>query len=140
MHGRLSVLGMVLTLLSFSLPSRADENEFASPVNRIFIPSAFDGGDAVEVILHGSYPNSCYRAGRTGAEVDEAAKTIVVWATSTLAPEQFCQQTFVSFLQVVNVGVLAGGRYTVIYRDNDTVRTQLDVRGTCNGSREQSMQ
>lgn len=128
MRGRLSLaVGTALALIA-SMNARGDDREFPSPVDRIFIPSAFDQDDVVELILHGSYPNSCYRAGRTGAHVDETSKTITVWAMSTLSDEPFCQQTFVSFLQVVKIGTLKGGRYTVLYRDGEA-RTQLDVKG-----------
>lgn len=101
--------------------------EIASPVNRIFIPNGFDDNDNVEIVVHGEFANTCYQVDKTGAEVDTAKKEIKVWGTSLKYTSGACLQVVTPFIQVVKVGTVEEGDYTVTYKNAPEVKTALHV-------------
>lgn len=128
MHARTA---LALIFFLFAPFGHAEENptEVPSPVERIFVPHGFDDNDDVEIIMHGDLKDTCHHIGRTGADVDEEAKHITVWASAYVyEANEGCAQTEAPFLQTVRVGLLKPGRYTVSYRDDASLQSEFNVR------------
>jgi hypothetical protein len=126
-----SALLIGLGLISLATPSLArNPQEIASPVEKIFVPNGFDDNDSVEIVLHGEFPNSCYRTGKTGAKVDYATSTITVWGTSYLyeAANVSCAQVITPFIQVVKLGVIKKGTYNIVYKDDSAVTKGMLIK------------
>jgi len=98
-----------------------------APVDAIFVPSGFDDNDNVEVVIHGTFPDGCYRVGSASAEVDEEKRRITVSATSVLDPDEYCVQSLTPFIQAVPLGLLKQGNYQVVYANNPEVMEHLAV-------------
>jgi hypothetical protein len=88
-----------------------------SPVERVFVPLGFDDNDAVEVVLHGHFPSSCYKTGDVSATVDEATRTVTIEATSYLYDGARCASMMVPFTQTAQLGLVKVGTYTVVVDD-----------------------
>lgn len=128
----LLVLGVSLSLVSLSglaQQARADGDPVvvAAPVERVFVPHGFDDNDNVEVVIHGHFRNSCYKAGGSTAKVDHARKLITISPKALFYPRGACAQMLVPYLEAVKVGVLSHGNYTVEIEDTDLAEKLLVV-------------
>jgi len=95
-----------------------------APVERVFVPLGFDSNDNVEVVLHGHFPNTCYKLGPALYSVDEATKTVEIEALSYQYAGG-CAQLMVPFTQSVSVGLLKEGDYTVTVKQRPDARTSI---------------
>lgn len=96
---------------SFAAPKEID-----SPIEKVFVPDGFDNNDNVEVVLYGHFPTSCYKVGNTTARVE--GKTIFIHSTSyeyqrDPSSPLACADIVVPFKQVVKLGVVPTGTFTV---------------------------
>lgn len=89
--------------------------EILAPVEKIFMAEGFDDNDNVEVSLYGNFPDTCYRVGPTGFDVDHETKTVKIWAKAYdySSPNTMCMDVLTPFLLKVSVGVLKEGVYKV---------------------------
>ena len=78
----------------------------------LFVPKGFDDNDKVEIVLDGYMPSTCYRQAEPTFTVDVAAKVITVQAMAKVY-EGPCLLVLVPYTEVVNVGSLPKGDYTV---------------------------
>ena len=115
----LSAFGaMFLAMPTFSAQAATISPEIVvSPVNKGFVPLGFDDNDNTEIIVHGEFPNTCYKTGPVSAIVDEATKTIVVDARS-YRYSGACAEMLVPFIQVAKVGVVTKGDYKIEVYDH----------------------
>jgi hypothetical protein len=115
---RTTYLGLLSTLLcafaSFAAAA-GDPNpaEVPSPINKIFVPLGWDDNDNVEIVLHGEFVNACYRVANSKYSVDHTKKQITITATSYKYSGDACAEIVLPFLQIVKVGILMQGQYTV---------------------------
>lgn len=102
-----------------------------APVDEIFVPLGFDDNDQVEVILHGDFDNSCARITNTHVAVDQATKRITVSADyrqyDPASQSQLCLQVVLPFIEVVKLGELPAGHYTVELATDAAVTAELEV-------------
>jgi hypothetical protein len=126
----ITVLASCLLTFTARGSAKATPEQIPSPIQKIFIPNGFDDNDNVEVVLHGEYPNTCYRTGKSGAKIDEETKTITVWATSYRygSAGTFCAQVITPFIQVVKVGLVNRGNYRVVYNEDANIARNLTVK------------
>lgn len=113
-----AALGSVLfpVLAKSATPSRIARNPSVvhAPVQKVFVPVGFDDNDNAEIVVHGYFPNSCYKAGQVTAEVDEEKRKITVHAKSFLYPTSVCLQMVIPFTESVKLGVLKSGNYDIV--------------------------
>lgn len=97
-------------------PSRLARNPSVvhAPVQKVFVPVGFDDNDNAEIVVHGYFPNSCYKAGQVTAEVDATNRKITVHAKAYLYPASFCLQMILPFTESIKLGVLKPGNYDII--------------------------
>lgn len=84
-----------------------------APVEKVFTPFGFDDNDDSEVVLHGHFPNSCYKVGPAKATTDVATRTIYVDAHSWRYPGAICTQMIVPFTQTIKLGPVPVGEYQI---------------------------
>ena len=100
-----------------------------SPIEKVFVPQGFDDNDNVEVVLHGHFPNSCYKVGPVTAQFDAATNTYTVEARSYYyTGGMLCAQMVVPFIQTASLGLAAQGTYKVVVKGRPVVEARpLDV-------------
>lgn len=85
-----------------------------APIEKAFVPMGFDDNDKVEVIVHGHFPNSCYKMGPTAARVDQARKVISISAQAYYYKGAVCAQMVVPFIKSVELnGFVPAGNYRI---------------------------
>lgn len=100
-----------------------------APVQKIYVPNGFDSNDNVQVVMSGTFPNSCYKTGSTGSSVDLQSNTVLVWAKAFdySGAGHICTQALVPFIQEVNVGILPSGKYKVKFASDPSISNTLTV-------------
>ena len=84
------------------------------PVQKIYtIEQGFDTNDATEVAVQGYLPNSCFILGKGTAQIDEVNKTILVSVVGYKRNSPICLEVITPYLEVIQVGPLKKGNYTV---------------------------
>ena len=106
----------ILLPLLLSSAAMAGTQIVPAPLDHLYIPAGFDSNDSVEVVVTGSFPNSCYSRNKVEVKVKDELIDIKVTAIApaeeTLT-ERACAQMIVPFTEVVSVGNLQGGEYEV---------------------------
>ncbi len=114
---------------SGTLVAANEPDVVTAPVEKVFVPQGFDNNDNVEVVIHGHFPNSCYRVGPITARFDEERNQIEVDAKSYYYKNQpICMQVLMSFTQSVKVGLVKAGSYKVVVKDRPAaIAPRLDI-------------
>lgn len=97
-----------------------------------YIPNGFDTNDTAQIVGEGLFSNGCYRPAGVDFSVDHVKKEI------TLNPKAYhydgvCIQVLVPYSQVVDVGILKAGKYTVKQGDQKNLG-ELNVKLATNSS------
>jgi hypothetical protein len=116
-------LSALVSLLVFGLTSAACAGVVEAPVKRLFVPVGFDDNDAVEVVVRGAFPSTCYS--RQGVKVIQQGNDIDVTVTALLRETGSCTPTSISFNETVTLGPLVPGRYKI--RVNGKLQEELSV-------------
>jgi hypothetical protein len=94
-----------------------------APVDKVFVPSGFDDNDDVEVIVHGSFPNTCYKTGPVTGKVDASTGVVTVDVKAYLYQGERCAQMLVPFTQSVRLGAVPAGQYRIKVADRPAAAT-----------------
>lgn len=119
-----AVLSMSAVLCGFTGQAVARSGQpvlVTAPVDKVFVPSGFDDNDNVEIVVHGSFPNTCYKIGPATATV--AAGVVTVEAKAFLYRSIGCIQMIVPFTQSVKLGIVNTGSYEIKVEDRPNVET-----------------
>ncbi len=111
-----NVLALAASLVTFTLSSGAAHAEpslVPSPVEKVFVPQGFDDNDSTEVVLHGHFPNTCYKVGPVKVERGTDGKSITLEALSYYYGGFGCAQVLVPFVQTAQLGVLNEGMFQI---------------------------
>ncbi len=79
---------------------------------RTFVPQGFDDNDRTEIVIEGKLANDCYRLEDPSITVDAGRREIIVQPRASYY-EWMCLEVQVPWTQVVNLGRLAAGGWTV---------------------------
>lgn len=122
----LSSLMLISSFTSVSVGLAAEIEKLSIPVTEIFLPKGFDLNDNVEVVVAGYLPNLCYQNVTTKLNVDEVTKQIKVevLADYRAALNSYCLELLVPFLEVVSVGRLNKGDYSVVVNEKHESETR----------------
>lgn len=113
MEARMRLLNVVAGCALFSSTAMAASEPPAlvpSPVEKVFVAQGFDDNDDVELVVHGHFPNTCYKVGPISAEFNAATGLVEISAQSYFY-QGGCAQVIVNFTQTVKVGLLPQGTY-----------------------------
>ncbi len=118
------------TLLSLILLTpalvMADPSHGSIEMVKAYIPIGFDENDNAQVVTTGFLPNTCYRMGPYDANVDTTISRVFLRQEVNVFPG-FCGQIIIPFMQVVNLGPVPAGNYTVWDTSNAKLLGQLPV-------------
>lgn len=78
-----------------------------------FAPPGFDSNDHSQVVLAGTFMNTCFKAGPASADVDPLTRTIRVTQKAYYMDSSWCLQMLVPYTTTVDIGILPPGNYTV---------------------------
>jgi hypothetical protein len=121
------ILGLGL-ILSTSTQAQTDKPLIVdAPVEAIFIPSGFDDNDNVEVVLHGTFPDGCYRISSASAEVDNEKRRITLYAKAEIDQDAYCVQSLTPYIEPISLGNLEEGSYQVVAATNPEIMESLAV-------------
>ncbi len=85
----------------------------------VFTPVGFDSNDNVQVVLDGTYPNTCYKVSEPSVKVDKAAGRVDVYDKALYYKGAICLYMLVPYYKTVNLGVLPEGQYNVFVHDKN---------------------
>lgn len=128
-HGAAAVIVGAL----FSTPTPAAPIETAKPVNdvrELFVPVGFDNNDNVQVVVSGYLDGVCYQLRQPKVEVDVPQHKVKL-TINQVRVQQFCHPIAIRYNQVVNVGALPAGTFTV-EASGDTSPMQLVINRSVN--------
>lgn len=95
-----------------------------APVEKVFVPLGFDDNDKVEVIVHGHFPNSCYKTGPASSTVDVVNKKILVTAQAYYYSGAACAEMIVPFIKTVELkDHIPSGNYKIEVVNNPASET-----------------
>ena len=98
------------------------------PVEKIYsIEHGFDTTDTVEIAVKGFMPNSCYTLNKGVAHVDEINMKIYVSIEGYVRENQVCWMAKTPYLEVIQIGHLKQGHYTIQSIKNPGVTGKLHV-------------
>lgn len=78
-----------------------------------FAPPGFDSNDHSQVVLSGTFTNTCFKAGPAHAEVNPLTQTVEITQKAYYLDSSWCLQMLVPYTTVVDVGILPPGSYDV---------------------------
>lgn len=123
---------LATVVFASSFPVRAEvgsPTDVPAPVSKILRLNLFDDNDNVEVILAGFFPDSCHKVGGVGVAVDQERKSIKLSPRALKYHHASCLQMRTPFEQVVNLGVLRAGTYSV-QLDTGSLTASFSVSGS----------
>lgn len=118
-----ATFGVSVALSQAPVALAAGPELVTAPVDKVFVPLGFDDNDNVEVVVHGNFPNTCYKIGPSKASVDVASRTITVDAKAYHYGEALCAQVIVPFTESIPLGIVPPGEYRVIVDNRPTAET-----------------
>lgn len=116
--GMTALLGITSGLRADTLPTTVNV-----PLDRVFTPIGFDDNDRTQVAVEGLFANTCYRVGPHAVKVDDVKHTISIQQQAYYYGG-VCLQMMVPFTQVIDIGLLRGGSYTIV---DDKSKKELGV-------------
>lgn len=114
---KLSVLSLI-SLNAFATPRVID-----APVSKVFVPKGFDNNDNVEVIVRGTFPDSCHARNKYTVSFNGDKIDVKVTANRTEGPA--CEQVQIPYLENITIGSLQAGQYQITV--NGTLKQKLEV-------------
>ena len=112
--GKLMIVGLIL-LISFLAYGQGPQI-VSVPIEQSYIPLGFDDNDRVQVMIEGTFRNSCYKVASYKVTAGDSGEVII---------QQFaykypgiCLEVLVPYTQTVDLGLMKSGTYTL--RDGDS--------------------
>lgn len=112
----LSVL-MIPAFSSVSSAKEGDVHETIVPVSDVYIPSGFDSGSDVFLVVNGWFPHSCYQLKDT--RVDHIGTNLHEVRTVASVTEGLCLTVIVPFHKEVQLGKLSIGEHKIRFMNGD---------------------
>jgi hypothetical protein len=124
-----SILALIITMFCAAHPARAEAEAdrpllVAMPVRHVFVPAGFDDNDDVQVVLEGTFPDTCYKLAHNEVIKLDGGKgfQLIQWARKFSG---ICIPTTVPFQGEVTLGQLPAGTYRI--ESSGTAPTALRV-------------
>jgi hypothetical protein len=96
-------------MLPFSAFAAAEE--LIQLPEKVFTPDGFDNNDHAEFVLHGHFPNNCYRAGQATATIKNGK--VFVTNIAYRDTDSLCTKMSVPWSTAVSIGALPKGSYPI---------------------------
>lgn len=119
------------SLLLLGLPGFAGTtvpNAEKAAIDKLFVPEGYDDNDMIEVVVAGTFPDSCHQVGEAVVRIDEQTKTVSVLQLAYREPGVMCVQMTSSFFHTIKIGHLNQGHYTFRVLNNLELSRPLIVK------------
>lgn len=121
--------------LVFASPKSPDVSFL--PVDQIMsIEKGFDSNDSIEIAVQGHLPNTCHRISKGSAQIDEVNKKIIVFIEGYVRTPDVCAEMIIPFVEVIQIGFLKPGMYTVYSALNSEISGKLEIAPTDDENRD----
>lgn len=107
---KIAILTMAFVITSWSQTSPQLKN---SALDMGYIPNGFDSNDQAQIVVEGTYRDTCSKPAGTRFTVNEATKTIQL-STYEYRYSGPCLDMLVPHDEVVNLGIVNAGLYQVV--------------------------
>lgn len=95
-------------------------------VEKLFVPDGYDDNDMIEVVVAGTFPDSCHQVGEAITRIDEHAKTVSIMQLAYREPGVMCVQMTSPFSHTIKIGHLSQGHYNFkVLNSPDLSRTVM---------------
>lgn len=82
-------------------------------LDQAYIPEGFDDNDRGQFAVIGGFANTCYKIGPYALKIDQVSKKIIVQQQAYFY-KGGCIQIPIPFSQIINVGILSAGKYSIM--------------------------
>ena len=119
----LCLVGLVLSFAFAPAAAHAavanspSQNEVPLPVSDVFIPSGFDSGSDVYVVLNGYFPNTCYSY--KDAQINHLSASEHEVRSMALVRPGMCLMVMLPYTQEVQLGRFDRGDHTLRFLNGD---------------------
>jgi hypothetical protein len=116
MH-RKTIAALFAAAFAFSSAARGDEGPpkiVPHVPERVFLPLGFDDNDNAQVVLYGTYPDSCWKVAGSQARVDQAQRKIYVQDRALHYSGWACAEVISHYTKSVDLGPLPPGSYEIL--------------------------
>lgn len=117
----MKTLFLMVSTLFISTCVFATQDVISAPVSKIFVPSGFDSNDNVELLVKGTFPDTCYSRNNYSLSVDQDLINITITAFRNNEAE--CERIEIPYMENITVGTLQAGKYRVVV--NGKLQSQL---------------
>ena len=107
--------GALFTQSAYAAPEPVEKlNHLPS---KVYVPSGFDDNDTSQIVIEGSYPDTCHKVGPTIVTPNSTENKIVIEDQGYYHPQDMCAMMIVPYTKVVDLNVLAAGEYKIYFKD-----------------------
>lgn len=132
---------VLLTILAAApaicIAGASDSYETSVPVDHIYSPAGFDSNDNAEVVITGILPDLCYKAPKSTVSLKDGKINVAVKALRKNNGMAFCTLIRLPFTEVVNIGVLDKGKYSIAV--NEKTASELSGKLSVSEARSNSI-
>lgn len=119
---------LFVSLLFLSSLSVGATEIIDSPVDHVFVPQGFDSNDSVELIVTGNFPSTCYSRNQVEVKVIDEVIKVHITALDNSKKSKYCADVMIPFKEVVSVGNLQGGKYTIIINEKTNFELKENIK------------
>ncbi len=101
------------TALQFTAFAGSDPVQVPAALQKVFVPIGFDDNDLGQVMVAGTFSDTCHKLGPARVQVDSASSTVYIEQTA-LKYSEICLRMIVPFVNVVDLGILRSGNYKIV--------------------------
>lgn len=105
-------IAMIALLLGSHVAMGADGTLVSIPSERTFAPKGFDDNDQTQIVIEGRLANDCYRLEQAEVKANPSTKEIMIQPKASYY-NWMCLEVLVPWTQVVNIGHLDAGDWTI---------------------------
>lgn len=97
-------------------------------IDKLFVPDGYDDNDMIEVVVSGTFPDSCHQVGEAITQIDETTKTVTLMQLSYREPGVMCVQMLSPFSHTIKIGHLNKGTYNFKVLNNPEISRPFVIK------------
>ena len=118
----ISLLGIPMLFLSFVANAAFEVQEVSVFPASVYVPIGFDTNDDVQIVVEGSFANSCFKSTKPMYSVDHINKEITIQNRAIVLTGVPCLYVVVPYSRVIDLGVLEGaGDYKILFEEDEGI-------------------
>jgi hypothetical protein len=121
------ILPLLLAFSPTAFAVSAGKPEIAK-IDGLYVPQGFDDNDIVEVVISGTFGDSCHQVGETIVKIDAAKKLVSLTPISYKEAGKLCMQMLSPYSHVVRIGHMDEGSYTFRVSSDAKIEKTLKVK------------